>query len=540
MNRQPTVMTTATEPLKILKSLFVMGAPADSGSKRERQWILLFCLLSSFVTLVICTRSSFLYPLNDWVDSNCFFTVGKGMFNGQVVYRDLYEQKGILLYFLHGLCWLISHDSFLGVFFLEVIAGTFFLYYSYLIMRLYCKRVCLVTLPFLAAAVYSSSSFVLGDSAEELCLPLLAYGLYVSIRSLKEKTSIGWKDAILIGVTSGAVLWIKFSMLGFYLGWIWVPATVLLFSRKWKELLTLIGGIIGGVFLITLPFFLYFAANGALSDWFEVYFYNNIFLYHGESIPFWMKILGVWKEVGSRLAWNYSYGFFVFLGLLFGLLYLKASIKLQLILSFAGLTMTTYINGTAYAYYTLIFAIFAPFGWICLIRLIFIAIEAIRMLSHGKLTLKIGKKAGQITLASVSGAMAVWSLFYCLNTSQNTNLLLADKNTLPQYRFAEIINQKEDATLLNYGFLDGGFYTTSNTFASCRFFCTLNMEYLPEMMETQNAWLKDGISDFVVTRSIQLHEDRYQKVDECTYELYEGQPWTFYLYERIEETEQDG
>ncbi|MGM9637640.1 MAG: hypothetical protein ACI3YK_06620 [Eubacteriales bacterium] len=539
MNRQSTAKTTVTDSLKILKSLFITGAPTDSGSKRERRWVLLFCLLSSFVTLVICTRSSFLYPLNDWVDSNCFFTVGKGMFNGQVVYRDLYEQKGVLLYFLHGLCWLISHDSFLGVFFLEIIAGTFFLYYSYRIMRLYCKRACLVTLPLLAAAVYSSSSFVLGDSAEELCLPLLAYGLYVSFRSLKEKTPMGWKDALLIGVTSGAVLWIKFSMLGFYLGWIWVPAALLIRSKKRKELLRLIGGIIGGVLLITLPFFLYFAVNGALSDWFEVYFYNNIFLYHGESIPFWVKFLGVWKEIGSRLAWNHSYGFFVLLGLLFGLLCLKVGEKFQLILPFAGLAMTTYINGTAYAYYTLIFAVFAPFGWICLIRLIYAAIEAIRMLSHGKLSLKIGKTAGPVALGAVSGALVVWSLFYCLNTSQNTNLLLADKDTLPQYRFAEIINQKENATLLNYGFLDGGFYTTSNLLASCRFFCTLNMEYLPEMMETQNEWLENGVSDFVVTRSNQIQSDRYRLVDECTYELWEGQSWTFYLYERIEETESD-
>lgn len=537
MNSLTRAKTIATNALGILKHLLTAGDPVESDSKKERRWVLLFCLLTSFVTLMICTRSSFLYPLNDWVDSNCFFTVGKGMFNGQVVYRDLYEQKGVLLYFLHGLCWLISHDSFLGVFFLEIIAGTFFLYYSYRTMRLYCKRACLVTLPILAATIYCSNSFVLGDSAEELCLPLLAYGIFVSFRSLREKTPMGWKEAILIGVTSGAVLWIKFTMLGFYLGWIVVPAIVLLFSKKWKDLLILIGGILTGVLLITLPFFLYFAANGALRDWFEVYFYNNIFLYHGESATLAQRLQWVWNLVFARLSWDLCYGFFVYLGLFFGLVRMRLGEKVQLFLTFAGTAITIYFNGTAYAYYTLILAVFAPFGMICLVRLISAAIEALRMILQEKWTLKIGKRVGQIALASVSGTLVIWSLFYCLNTCQNTNLLLADKDTLPQYRFAKIINQKENATLLNYGFLDGGFYTTANIFPSCRFFCTLNMEELPEMMETQNEWLENGRVDFVVTRSVPLDSDRYRLVDECTYELWEGQPWTFYLYERIDEGE---
>ncbi|MGM9680512.1 MAG: hypothetical protein ACI3XR_03300 [Eubacteriales bacterium] len=534
MNRQTTAETTATDISGVLNRLLAAGEPLGPCPKKERRWVLLFCLLTSFAVLLICTRSSPLYPLNDWVDSNCFFTVGKGMFNGQVVYRDLYEQKGILLYFLHGLCWLISHDSFLGVFFLEIIAGTFFLYYSYLTMRLYCKKVCLVTLPILWALICCSNSFVLGDSAEELCLPLLAYGLYISLRSLKEKTPMGWKEGLLIGVTSGAVLWIKFSMLGFYPGWIVVPAVVLIRSKNWKDLLRLIGGIVGGVLLITLPFFLYFAVNGALSDWFEVYFYNNIFLYHGESPSLLSRLVTVWKEVFGRLAVNRGYGIFVCLGLIYSLFRLHACEKLQIFLTFAGLAVITFSNGTAYAYYILIFAVYAPFGMICLVRLIFAAAEALRILSHKKLSPRIGKRGGQIALASAGGALVVCSLFYCLKSCRNTNLLLADKDTLPQYRFAEIINQKENATLLNYGFLDGGFYTTANIFPSCRFFCTLNMECLPEMMETQNEWLENGVSDFVVTRSNQLQSDRYRLVDECTYELWEGEPWTFYLYERIE------
>ena len=72
-------------------------------ARSYRSFILyLYCLLISSAFLLICTKSSPLYPLNDWQDANAFFTMGKGMMNGKVLYRDLFEQKGPLLYFMHG------------------------------------------------------------------------------------------------------------------------------------------------------------------------------------------------------------------------------------------------------------------------------------------------------------------------------------------------------------------------------------------------------------------------------------------------------
>lgn len=84
-------------------------------SKKELLWASLLSILAAAGVLLFCTKSSPLYPTNDWVDTNCFFTVGKSMFEGRVPYLDIYEQKGPLLYFLYGLCYLVSPTSFLGV-----------------------------------------------------------------------------------------------------------------------------------------------------------------------------------------------------------------------------------------------------------------------------------------------------------------------------------------------------------------------------------------------------------------------------------------
>ena len=80
-----------------------------------------FSLLVAFAVLTVCSKNSFLYPMNDWVDVNCFFTVGRGITHGLVPYRDLYDQKGPLLYFVYALAALVSEHGFLGVFVIETL-----------------------------------------------------------------------------------------------------------------------------------------------------------------------------------------------------------------------------------------------------------------------------------------------------------------------------------------------------------------------------------------------------------------------------------
>jgi hypothetical protein len=91
----------------------------------------------SFVTITLFSKSSFLYPFNDWVDANCFMTVGKSVLKGIVPYRDLYEQKGPLLYFIHTAAALVSSTSFIGVYVIEVIASFIVLLYVYKIALIY-------------------------------------------------------------------------------------------------------------------------------------------------------------------------------------------------------------------------------------------------------------------------------------------------------------------------------------------------------------------------------------------------------------------
>ena len=124
----------------------------------------------------------FLYPCNDWNDANSYFSVGKALFNGKMPYRDVFDQKGMYLYFLYGLAYLVSHTTFAGVYLLEGILAAFDLFGICRILMLYVKRnTALALSPLVLAVIISSRSFYWGGSAEEVCFPFLVWGLYLGL-----------------------------------------------------------------------------------------------------------------------------------------------------------------------------------------------------------------------------------------------------------------------------------------------------------------------------------------------------------------------
>jgi hypothetical protein len=468
------------------------------------------CALTAFATITICSKSSFLYPLNDWVDSNCFFTVGKSMFNGLVVYRDLWEQKGPLLYFLHGIAWLISHNTFFGVYLLEITAAFFFLYYSYKTMRLYCEKTCIVLIPVVACIVYSSTTFGPGDSAEELCLPLFAYGIWLVLRALEQNMDLSDAECWSVGVTAGCVFWTKFTLVGFYIGWFIVPACLLLKNRRFKKLWRMILEIAGGVLLATLPFVVYFGVNHAIRDWLEVYLYDNLFLYQtGTQGSTTLRLISNLVEGAKSVKSNFVMGMLTaLLGCIWVVLTQKKKTAAQLVCMLSGSFVFAFIGGRRYTYYALALAVYVPFGLIWIFQIL-AQENGLRRLIRNR-----GLQAAVL-------ALSVGAAFYL---TPNRYLMQYEKQDMPQYQFAEIIRQKENATLLNYGFLDGGFYTVAEIVPNCKAFCALNIP-LAEMNEMQQYYVENGLCDFIVTRSRELDLENYECVAESdfgyTYRLYE-------------------
>ncbi len=453
--------------------------------------IFMYCLLIAAACLAICSKSSPLYPLNDWTDANAYFSCGKGMLSGMIMYRDLFEHKGPMLYALHALCALISSNSFLGVFLMEIFAVALFLLAAYKTLSLNgIKRSAWILLPVAAALTLSSLSFSAGDSAEELCLPMLAWPLYFLLRWIRQQAPdrMPAKTLLISGLLCGFVLWIKFTLLGFFVPWIAGLFFYHLSRHKVRYAFASIGWFLCGIVIATLPWIVYFGVNGAIGDWFTVYLYDNLFLYsQTETLTLLQRF-----KVMLHVAWDWfirnpAYTLPMAAGVIWFTVSRRYSaaekIWIWSLMLFLGLGV--FIGGKPYVYYGFIFAAFAAF----------ILLPVCLLLDH----VPGNRKVLRGLLAMV---LCIVSLFACFALSPNTHDLLRPKENTMQYRFAAVINQVPDATLLNYFFMDSGFYTAANVTPSVKYFHYTNVP-LAEMLEEQDRYIAEGVTDFVVTRGRQ-------------------------------------
>ena len=131
---------------------------------------IIILIAAATVTLTVVSTCSPLYPFNPWNDINCFFTVGRGITHGMVPYRDLYEQKGPLLYFIYALAALISEKSFTGAWIIECIMASVFAIFSWKTVKLFTEppKYAVMLMPVLIGITYTLRMFNYGGNAEEI------------------------------------------------------------------------------------------------------------------------------------------------------------------------------------------------------------------------------------------------------------------------------------------------------------------------------------------------------------------------------------
>ena len=507
----------------------------------------------SFLLMLLLTRSSFLYPYNNWDDSNSYFSMGKSMFHGILIYRDIFDQKGPYLYFLYGLCSLVSETTFRGVFLMEILLGAADLLLIGRILKLFCRPQTAAFLsPILLACMCASKSFYWGGCAEEICLPFLLFPLYVLLRTLQHnrQPEFSPKDVFLSGLCCGFVFCVKFTLMGFFLGF---ALSVILTCRSFREFARLAGWFLLGTLLPFVPWVIYFGITGGLDDWYRVYIYTNVFLYsdfgansHGASAS--QKIYDLAKLLYWLILDNLQYFILVIAGLLWMLLRKGASFagRIAPALMFALTFLFIYIGGAHLPYYAFPLTAFAVTGMagagVLLDRIAARAVLQKSIPADGvRKTGSSRRTAGNIMLVAAGALLSlVISYAVILRCSWNMDYLGTPRDQIFLTSFTEDINKDREAgivdrdhtTLLNIGCLDSGLYTTTGIYPTCYWFQT---QTLPggEVDREQLSYILEGRTDYIVARDSYPEAifEHYEQIDEF-HQTLQPQDFTYYLFRK--------
>lgn len=455
------------------------------------------CLIAAIFFITLCSKSSFIYPLNDWGDVNCYFIIGKGMKYGMVPYRDLYDQKGMFIFFLYYLANIITSNSFFGVYVIEVISAFLFLLISLKTVRLFCDsdKYALALASILACTTYASFSFSHGGSAEELLLPAFAYGIYTVTRQLQTRTIPGKKSLFMFGLCAGILFFSKFTLCAFYIPIIIIMIIDASRSKSFGKLMRNSIFFILGFIAIFIPILIYFAANGALGDYFNGYFYNNIFSYvHVEAsqmLHFWqygyIPRCYVFFRKGNILPI-----ILMFIGAIWLIIRRKGLILTSHVLAFLSLFFMQFIYSFPYRYYGMPFYSLSAIG-LCVLVMIF---DKLRFL-----------KPAIISLIAVAGSICIGYIF-----ADNKYYMFTDKNETQQFIFANEMEQysTDDKSLLVYFPLDEGFYFASGQMPVTKAFIQTNLR-TDMLLDLQNEVINNNEVEFIVTKKVLCDTEDYDE-----------------------------
>ncbi|MDR2833730.1 MAG: hypothetical protein LBV67_08450, partial [Streptococcaceae bacterium] len=302
------------------------------------------------------TYSSPFYQTNPWVDTNAMLTMGRAWLHGMIPFRDIFEQRGPVMYLIYLIAARISQINFLGVFVMEVLFGFISFYLLTKIAQLFVKNQSFAYWVGYGAFLLTigNVSFRYGGSPEQFALPFILGLLYLILIKMCKDEDYTHKDFFVQGMLLGTVFWLKYSLIGAWVGFFLFIAGYFLIQKKWIELLRVIASAVGGFLAISAPIIIYYSLVNGLKELIQAYFVLNLTTY-GNANDNQSKIVQILQGMQRNFTPHViAINVFV-LSLLVFLLHKQIKLKQKVLLTtvFGFQAFFIYYSGHPYSYYFL-------------------------------------------------------------------------------------------------------------------------------------------------------------------------------------------
>jgi hypothetical protein len=261
--------------------------------------------LLSLALLVLVHSCPVLQPIPG-ADSGTFLYAGRKVLEGQTPYRDVWDHKGPLVFYLDALGLLIGGDSLWGVWFLELafVAAAACLGYAALrqafggFAAAFASAVWLIHLPVVLLG---------GNFTEQFALPFQFGALYLferaeSASAVRQRTALYF----LVGTSAAGAALLRPNLIGVHVA---VAAFVVLssaLSRTWRDLLRVSLAMFLGAAVVLGAVGAFFASRGALGGLIDAMFlYNFEYVatpWMNKARSFFEGVYGLWGICSLAMA----------------------------------------------------------------------------------------------------------------------------------------------------------------------------------------------------------------------------------------------
>ncbi len=240
-------------------------------NKKNLYYIFLFIVVLFFALVGLSSS-----PLNKGItqnDSAVFQIMGKGMIEGQVIYKDLFDHKGPIMYIINAIAYLIN--SQIGLFIVEIL----FIYIGAVFLFKISKMFINQEISLIMSLLYLRLIFVTiseENFTEEYAMTFTSMALYCILKIIYKneyENKVLW---VVIGATFSLNFFIKPTYIA-----VWIAFGIIQFiysvkEKKIKELLKYIFYMIIGILIVTMPIIMYLVLNNDINDFINAFFVMNM------------------------------------------------------------------------------------------------------------------------------------------------------------------------------------------------------------------------------------------------------------------------
>lgn len=256
--------------------------------KRYTPHDIISCLVCLLLPLPVLWLSPFAPGGNGvpGADSGVYSYIGSQVLQGTVPYRDLFDHKGPLQYFINACGYALG--GLRGVWLMEWLALSISSLFLYRSARLLARPVAALAA---TAVIMGSLAFLYeyGNYTEEYALPFQCVALYLYLRRYVQDIPFSFAAALGLGICLGAVLLLQPNLIAVFVALILLQTIIALKQEQRREWLRLLTGMTAGAVVVLLPACLYLLLNDALHDAIRQYL---LFNFKYISVPPAAKIRG--------------------------------------------------------------------------------------------------------------------------------------------------------------------------------------------------------------------------------------------------------